>query len=97
RAQAVEVDARQDLELFERDVLVQLVDAGVHRPDLDHLGADVDDEARIRGATGRRELTRAPGMTLRRLEDRVSEAPALAEKRLGTERPLDGVVQAVLA
>jgi hypothetical protein len=33
------------LELGKLDVLVQLVDAGVDRPELDDLRADVDDEA----------------------------------------------------
>ena len=52
----VQVDARQLLERLELDVLVQLVDAGVDRPELDHLGADLGDEAAVGRAAGGREL-----------------------------------------
>ena len=48
RAQRIQVDARQLLERGELDVLVQLVDGGVDRAELDDLGADVGDEARRR-------------------------------------------------
>src|SRR5258708_9430616 len=44
-AQGIQVDLGQLLELGERDVLVQLVDAGVDRSELQDLGADLDDEA----------------------------------------------------
>src|SRR5439155_10200079 len=87
-AQRVEIDARQDFELVERDVLVQLVDARVDRPHLDHLGADVDDEARIRGAAGGRKLAVGAGMPLAGLEDDAGQPAALAQEWFGAERPV---------
>ena len=80
----------------ELDVLVQLVDAGVDRAELDHLGADLDDEARIRGAAGGGELGGAAGVLLACLHHGLREPPALAEERLGAERPVDRVFEAVL-
>ena len=69
-------------------MLVQLVDAGVDRPELDHLGADVDDEARIGGAAGGGQLGRCgrcgawpPASTS------FARRAALAEERLGAEHP----------
>jgi hypothetical protein len=38
------------------DAFVDLVDGGVDRADLDHLRADVGDEAAVRGAAGGRQF-----------------------------------------
>ena len=66
-------------------MLVQLVDAGVHRPELDHFRADFDDEARIRRAPGRGKLGGAAGVALCGLLDGLGEAAVLAEEWLGAE------------
>src|SRR5687768_11238074 len=95
-AQRVQVDARQHLELVERDVLVQLVDAGVDRAELDHLGADLDDEARVRGAAGGGDLSRLPRMLLRGGDDQLLQAATLAEEGLRAKQPGDRVIEAVL-
>src|SRR5260221_970029 len=87
RAQRVQVNKRQDFELGERDVLVQLVNAGVDRPELDHFGADVDDEARVRCAAGGGELAVRAGVALAGLEDDICQASGFAEKRLRADHP----------
>src|SRR5436190_3890371 len=96
RAQRVEIDERKDLELGQRDVLVQLVDGRVDRAKLDHFRADIDDEAGVRRASGGRELAVRARMPLARFEHNIGEAAALAKERLRTEHPVDRVLERVL-
>src|SRR5437868_1500908 len=88
-AQRVQVNERQDFELGKLDVLVQLVNAGVDRPQLDHFRADVDDEARVRGAAGGGELAVRTRLPLAGLEDHVGQASPLAEEGLRADHPVE--------
>ena len=65
------------------DVLVDLVDGRVERPELDHLRADPRDEAAVGGAAGGRQHRRR-----RRISARIARAsaslsvPGVREERL---------------
>jgi hypothetical protein len=58
--QRAPVDVLQRIDLGHVDVLVDLVDAGVDRAELDDLRADLGDEAAVAGAAGGRELGLEP-------------------------------------
>src|ERR1700704_1467554 len=95
-AQNVQVDLGKLLELLELDMLVQLVDAQVDRADLDDLGTDVDDEARVRRAAGGLELAVVAGVLVRRFLNDLGQPSLAAQERLRAERPGDAVVERVL-
>src|SRR5688572_15773665 len=77
-------------------MLVQLVDAGVHRTQLDNLRRDLDDEARVRRAAGRRKLSVPARAPLAYLGNRFRELAFCAEEGLGAQHPGERVLEAVL-
>ena len=80
------VDARQRLEIVERDALVDLVDRVVDRAELDHFVAHLRDEATVGGPAGARELRHDPRLRAHGLGDDVDEPAAGGEVGL----PEDG-------
>src|SRR6478672_8640377 len=54
--QRTPVDVLEWLDVGHAHVFVDLVDGGVHRPELDHLRADARDEAAVAGAAGGGQL-----------------------------------------
>ena len=89
------VDVLQRLEARDRDVLVDLVDAGVDRAELDHLRADLRDEAAVAGAAAwSRARSSMPASS------RIAAAPRRSARRAreegqAAERPGELVVEAV--
>src|SRR5579883_2101600 len=51
-----QIQLRQPFQFVQCDVLVDLVDAGVHRTDLNHFRAEWRNEAAVRGAAAGAEL-----------------------------------------
>ena len=100
RQQALEraaVDVLQRVEAGDLDALVDLVDAGVERPELDHLRADLRDEAAVGRAAGGREL--GARRRCRRGSTAASASLSVAgrrQERLAAERPGELVFDAVL-
>ena len=74
------VDARQRLEILERDPLVDGMHGRVDEAEFDHR-ADVLDEARVGGAPAGRELRAPPRHVRDGVGDEVGERPALGQKR----------------
>src|SRR5512139_2479111 len=89
------VNRSQLLDVFHRDVFVQLVDAHVERAELDHLAADVGDEAAVRGAAGGGQLGGDAGDLADRFGESVAQRAARGEERPAGQAPVDFVIEAV--
>ncbi len=89
------VDVLQRLDARDLDRFVDLVDRRVDRAELDHLRADLRDEAAVRGAAGGRQLGRDAGDRADRVGQRVAERAGRRQERLAAERPGDAEVEAV--
>src|SRR5205823_5116047 len=95
-AQRIQVDLGQLLQRAELDVLVELVDAGIDRPEFNHLRADLGDEAGVRSAAGGGELGCAAGVLLDDRGNDLHQPAARRDERFRAQGPLDGVVHAML-
>ena len=89
------VDRARGAEIGDAHALVQLVDRGVDRSELDHLAADVGDEAAVRRAAGAGQLGRDAGHLADRVARDVDELAARREIRLAESGPGERVVEAV--
>jgi hypothetical protein len=88
------VQRRQALEIVERYALIDMVDRGVDRADLDALRTEWSDKARIRGAAAGTFLRRLAGDELAQHFTRNRAQPAFrGVERLAASVPLDGVLK----
>src|SRR5206468_6871519 len=76
--------------------LVELVDAGIDRPEFNQLRADLGDEAGVRSAAGGGELGCATGVLLDDRGNDLHQPAARRDERFRAKGPLDGVVHAML-
>ncbi len=77
-------------------MFIDLVDARIGRAELDHLRADLRDEAAIRGAAGRRQLGVGASLGLDRGRQRIAEFAARGQEGQAADGPFEVVVEAVL-
>src|SRR5664280_863727 len=83
------IDVLQHVEAGDVDALVDLVDAGIDRPELDHLGADALDVAPVRRPTRGRKLAGDAGVLADRCRHGLAECAGRRQEGLAAERPGD--------
>src|SRR5436190_1513212 len=92
------VNVFKRFEFRDRNMFIDLVDAGARRSQFHHLRTDLRNEAAVAGATGRGKFRIDSAFLSHRIADHIDQITAgcrAREKRHAADNPLNVVLQAV--